>query len=396
MKYAIVIPDGAGDLPQESLQGRTPFELANCPTFDRVAAEGRFGTTRNIPDDLPAGSDVAILSLLGYDPATVYTGRAPLEALAQEIPLARDDLVFRCNLVTVVDGTMIDNSAGGISTEEGGALIRDIAEALGDQHWEFHAGVGYRHLLIHRGHGKSELQTTPPHDILSRPTEAHLPKGRGAEEINRLMEASRSILAHHQINRVRQDLGEQPATQIWLWGEGLRPKLESFEKLHGLCGAAITAVDLVRGIAKAIGWQVIEVQGANAYLDTNYKGKGEAAIAALDSVDLVCVHIEAPDESGHEGNASHKIQAIQEIDRHILAPLLKHMETSFDQWRLMALPDHLTPINVRTHTRHPVPVGIIGTGMDPLHVGPFTEQHAAASGFRIPVGHELMEYFLRS
>ena len=396
MKYAIVIPDGAGDLPQESLQGRTPFEMANCPTFDRVAAEGRFGTTRNIPDDLPPGSDVAILSLLGYNPATVYTGRAPLEALAQDIPLARDDLVFRCNLVTVVEGTMIDNSAGGISTEEGGALIRDIADALGDQHWEFHAGVGYRHLLIHRGHGKSELQTTPPHDILGQPTKGHLPKGRGANEINRLMEASRDILAHHEINSVRQDLGEQPATQIWLWGEGLRPKLESFEKLHGLSGAAITAVDLVRGIAKAIGWQVIEVEGANAYLDTNYKGKGEAAIAALDNVDLVCVHIEAPDECGHQGNASHKIQAIQEIDRHILAPLLKHMETSFDQWRLMVLPDHLTPINVRTHTRHPVPVGIIGTGMAPLHVGPFTEQHAAVSGFRIPVGHELMEYFLRT
>ena len=395
MKYAIVIPDGAGDLPQESLQGRTPFELANCPTFDRLAAEGRFGTTRNIPDDLPPGSDVAILSLLGYNPATVYTGRAPLEALAQDIRLANSDLVFRCNLVTVVDGTMIDNSAGGISPAEGGALLRDIADALGEEHWEFHAGVGYRHLLIHRGHGKSELQTTAPHDILGQPTAGHLPKGRGAEKINHLMEASRDILAQHEINRVRQDLGEQPATQIWLWGEGLRPKLESFEKLHGLFGAAITAVDLVRGIAKAIGWQVIEVQGANAYLDTNYKGKGEAAIAALDNVDLVCVHIEAPDECGHEGNASHKIQAIQEIDRHVLAPLLKHMETSFDQWRLMALPDHLTPINVRTHTRHPVPVGIIGTGMDPLHAGPFTEQHAAASGFRIPVGHELMEYFLR-
>ncbi|NIA21102.1 MAG: cofactor-independent phosphoglycerate mutase [Anaerolineaceae bacterium] len=396
MKYAIVIPDGAGDLPQDSLRGRTPFELADCPAFDRVAAEGRFGTTRNIPENLPAGSDVAILSLLGYDPATVYTGRAPLEALARDIPLARDDLVFRCNLVTVVEGTMVDNSAGGISTEEGGALLSDIAEALGDQHWEFHPGVGYRHLLVHRGHGRSELRTTPPHDILGRPTAGHLPQGRGAEEVNRLMEASRKVLADHEINRVRRDLGEQPATQIWLWGEGLRPKLESFEKLHGLFGAAITAVDLVRGIAKAIGWRTIEVEGANGYLDTNYRGKGQAAIATLDKVDLVCVHVEAPDECGHEGNASHKIQAIQEIDRHILAPLLKHMETAFDQWRLMVLPDHLTPINLRTHTRGPVPVGIIGTGMDPLHAGPFTEKQALTSGFRIPVGHELMEYFLRS
>jgi 2,3-bisphosphoglycerate-independent phosphoglycerate mutase len=395
MKYAIVIPDGAGDLPQQSLQGRTPFELADCPTFDRVATEGRFGTTRNVPDGLPCGSDVAILSVVGYDPRTVYTGRAPLEALAQDIPLGKNDLVFRCNLVTVIDETMIDNSAGGISTEEGAALIRDLAEALGDEQWEFHPGVGYRHLLIHRGHGKSGLRTTAPHDILGKPIKNYLPTGEGADELLRLMEASRSLLADHEINRVRRDLNEHPATQIWLWGEGLRPKLQPFHERFGIHGAAITAVDLVRGIARAIGWKVIEVEGANAYLNTNYRGKGQAAIRALDDVDLVCVHIEAPDESGHEGNAAHKIQAIEEIDRHILAPLLAHMESTYDAWRLMVLPDHLTPINVRTHTADPVPVGIIGTGMEPLHPGPFTEKHAATSGFRIPVGHELMEYFLR-
>jgi 2,3-bisphosphoglycerate-independent phosphoglycerate mutase len=395
MKFAIVIPDGAGDLPQASLQGRTPLELADCPAFDRVATEGRFGTTCNTPEDLPAGSDVAILSLLGYDPRKIYTGRAPLEALAQGLHLEADDLVYRCNLVTVADGRMIDNSAGGISTEEGAALLKDITTALGNAQWEFHPGVGYRHLLIHRGCGPSDIETTPPHDILNQPIEDHWPRGQGQADLRQLMESSRQLLTEHEINRVRRDLGELPATQIWLWGQGTRPAIKPFREIYGLTGAAITAVDLVRGIAKAIGWRVIEVPGATGYLDTNYQGKGQAAIKALADVDIACVHIEAPDESGHEGSAAHKVQAIQQIDRHIVAPLLQHMENSYSQWRLMLLPDHLTPINVRTHTRDPVPVGIIGTGMTPSRPGPFTEKHAAASGFRIPVGHELMEYFLR-
>ncbi len=395
MKFAIVIPDGAGDLPQESLGGKTPFEIARCPTFDRIATEGRFGTTCNTPANLPAGSDVAILSVLGYDPSQSYTGRAPLEALAQGLDIADNDLVFRCNLVTVTDGYMIDNSAGGISSEEGAVLIQEIAAALGSEKWEFHRGVGYRHLLILRGHDGSPVETTPPHDILEQPIAGHLPKGAIAPELLRLMEASRAVLADHEINRVRRDLGEAPATQIWLWGQGTRPALRHFQQLHGLRGAAITAVDLVRGIAKAIGWKVIEVEGATGYLDTNYTGKAAAAIAALKDVDIVLVHVEATDESGHEGNAAHKIKAIELIDEKILRPLLGHMESSYDAWRLMVLPDHLTPLNVRTHTHDPVPVGIIGTGMSPLKPGPYTEKHAATSGFRIRVGHELMEYFLR-
>ncbi len=395
MKFAIVIPDGAGDLPQASLKGRTPLEMAECPAFDRVSMEGLFGTTCNTPKDLPACSDVAILSLLGYDPHKYYTGRAPLEALARDIELGDDDVVFRCNLVTVIDGKMLDNTAGGISTEEGAAIIKELAIALGSDRWEFHNGVGYRHLLVHRGHGKDELQTTPPHDILDQEVATHLPRGPGAAELVRLMEGSRALLGEHEINRVRRDLGERPATQIWLWGQGTRPKLTPFRELHKLQGEAITAVDLVRGLAKGIGWRVIEVEGATGYLDTNYKGKGEAAIKALEDCDIVCVHVEATDEAGHEGSAQHKIQAIQQIDRHILAPLLGYMET-LEKWRLMVLPDHLTPISLRTHTHDAVPVGIIGTGMSPSRPGPYTEKHAAASGFRIPVGYELMEYFLRA
>jgi len=395
MKYAIVIPDGAGDLPQESLGGRTPFEVARCPAFDRVAAEGRFGTTCNIPDGMPPGSDVAILSVLGYDPATTYTGRAPLEALAQDITLAEGDVAFRCNLVTVIDGRMIDNSAGGISTEEGAALLKDLADVLAGGPWELHAGVAYRHLLIHRGAVDGEIVTTPPHDILEQPIAKHLPQGACAADLQHMMDTSREVLAQHPINRVRQDLDELPATQIWLWGQGTRPRLRAFKELHGIRGAAITAVDLVRGLARAIGWEIINVPGATGYLNTNFRGKGEAAIAALETSDLVLVHVEATDESGHEGNAANKIKAIEEIDRHVVGPLLGHMETALDQWRLMVLPDHLTPVNVRTHTCDPVPVGIIGTGMEVVHPGPYTERHAATSGFRVRAGHELMEYFLR-
>ena len=396
MKYAIVIPDGAGDLPQESLGGRTPFEVARCPAFDRVAAEGRFGTTCNIPDGMPPGSDVAILSVLGYDPATTYTGRAPLEALAQDITLAEGDVAFRCNLVTVIDGRMIDNSAGGISTEEGAALLKDLADVLAGGPWELHAGVAYRHLLIHRGAVDGEIVTTPPHDILEQPIAKHLPQGACAADLQHMMDTSREVLAQHPINRVRQDLDELPATQIWLWGQGTRPRLRAFKELHGIRGAAITAVDLVRGLARAIGWEIINVPGATGYLNTNFRGKGEAAIAALETSDLVLVHVEATDESGHEGNAANKIKAIEEIDRHVVGPLLGHMETALDQWRLMVLPDHLTPVNVRTHTCDPVPVGIIGTGMEVVHPGPYTERHAATSGFRVRAGHELMEYFLRT
>lgn len=394
MKWAIVIADGAADLPQQSLGGRTPLEVAEAPHLDRIARQGRFGTTRNIPEGMAAGSDVAILSVLGYDPRKVYTGRAPLEALAQQIELADDDLVLRCNLVTVIDGEMVDYSAGGISQVEGRALLEHVGSTLGREGWEFYPGVGYRHLLVHRGCGKCDLKTTPPHDILGKPIAEHLPSGRDAADLISLMNDSRQLLEGHEINRVRADLGERAATQIWLWGEGFRPALEPFASRFGVSGAAITAVDLIRGIARGIGWQVIDVPGATGYLDTNYQGKTAAAIAALDEVDLVLVHVEAPDECGHEGNATGKIQAIENIDRLVVGPLLEHLEQRGGDWRLMALPDHPTPVNIRTHTADAVPVGIIGKDISPVCPGRFTERDAARSGFEIHLGHELMEFFL--
>lgn len=394
MKFVIVIADGAADLPQESLGGKTPFEIAEIPSFHRIASQGRFGTTCNIPEGMAPGSDVAILSTLGYDPKQVYTGRAPLEALAQQIELADDDLVLRCNLVTVVDGEMIDYSAGGISDAEGRALLAHVAATLSREDWQFFPGVGYRHLLVHRGHGELNLRTTPPHDILGQSVAEHLPKGRDAADLIALMNDSCALLEDHEINRVRADLGERTATQIWLWGQGFRPALSSFAERFGIKGAAITAVDLIRGIARGIGWEVINVPGATGYLDTNYAGKAAAAMAAFDKFDLVCVHVEAPDECGHEGNAAGKVKALENIDSFVLGPLLEHLERRGEPWRLMALPDHPTPLNLRTHTADPVPVGIIGHGISPVRPGRFTEKDAAKSGFTITVGHELMEYFL--
>ena len=395
MKYVIVIPDGAADRPSEALHGKTPLEVARLPHINRIAAEGRLGTVQTVPDSMSPGSDVAILSLLGYDPRSGYTGRAPLEAVARNIELAADDWVFRCNLVTVIDGEMVDYSAGHISTQEAEVLIAALQEKLGTASLRFHPGVGYRHLLVIKGQ-PFKVQTVPPHDISGLPVKGHLPKGANSAMLNDLMDASRGILAEHPINKVRRDLGEHEATQIWLWGEGRRPALESFATRWGLKGAAITAVDLVRGIAKLIGWDVIEVAGATAYYDTNYAGEGRAAIEALKDHDIVVVHIEASDEAGHNGDGGEKVKALEAIDREVVGPLLVALEAQGEPWRILVSPDHETPIDLRTHDRQPVPFAMMGTGLAPARpAGPMTEAEARKTGMHVPVGHELMEYFLK-
>jgi 2,3-bisphosphoglycerate-independent phosphoglycerate mutase len=395
MKYVIVIPDGAADRPSEALHGKTALEVARLPHINRVAAEGRLGTVQTVPEGMSPGSDVAILSLLGYDPRAGYTGRAPLEAVARGIELAADDWVFRCNLVTVADGEMVDYSAGHISSKEAEVLIAALQEKLGTATMQFYAGVGYRHLLVIR-HAAFQVQTVAPHDIMGSPVSRHLPKGVNAPILNSLMESSREVLAEHSINKVRRDLGEHAATQIWLWGEGRRPKLESFEKRWGLKGAAITAVDLVRGIATLIGWDVIEVPGATAYYDTNYAGKGQAALAALKDHDIVVVHVEASDEAGHNGDGGEKVKALESIDREIVGPVLEFLESQDQPWRLLVSPDHETPIDLRTHDRQPVPFAMMGERLEPARAaGPMTEAEARKTGMHVPVGHELMEYFLK-
>ena len=394
MKYAIVIPDGAADRPSDALNGHTPLEVARLPHMDRIATEGRLGTVQTIPRKLDPGSDVAILSLLGYDPTKHYTGRAPLEAVARNIPLESDDWVFRCNLVTVADEEMVDYSAGHITGQEAEVLIAALQDQLGSETVRFYAGVGYRHLLV--VHGEAfKVRTVAPHDIMGESIQAHLPKGKRAAQLKELMEASRGVLADHPVNKVRRDLGENPATQIWLWGQGQRPALPLFDERWHLRGAAITAVDLVRGIARLIGWDVIEVEGATGYIDTNYAGKGRAALSALKSHDLVVVHIEAPDEAAHNGDARAKVRALEAIDREIVGPILKALEASGQPWRILVAPDHETPLDLRTHDREPVPFAMMGTDLAPARPGgPMTEAEARKTGMHVPVGHELIEYFL--
>ncbi len=392
MKYAMIIPDGAADVPLDELGGQTPLAVASTPTIDWITTHGKCGTVANVPDGMEPGSDVAMLSVFGYDPRECYTGRAPLEAAAQGLRVGEDDWVLRCNMVTIIDGKMVDHSAGQISSEEGAAIIKELNGAFGGEDLAFHPGVSYRHLMVLKG--KLAVKTTPPHDILGQKADDYLPKGRGAKLLIDLIKRSREMLDGHEINVIRRDLGENPATSIWLWGQGKMPQLESFAERFSLDVAVITAVDLVRGIAKLIGWKCIEVEGATGYVDTNYAGKGRAAVEALDLYDLVCVHLEGPDEAGHNADPKGKVHALEQIDSHIVAPVLRRLRAEGDNWRIIVLPDHPTPCTVRTHTSDPVPFTMAGAGVEALLADSFTEEAAAASDLHIDVGSNLMEYFL--
>jgi len=393
-KYVIIVPDGAADEPLEQFGGKTPLEVAETPNMDRISIEGRQGLVRTVPEGFEPGSDVAQMSLLGYDPTRYYTGRAPIEAAARNIRLGRDDWVFRCNLVTIADGMMADHSAGHISTEEGGSLIKELQKHISDERISFHTGVSYRHLLVLKGMD-FDVRTYPPHDHIGKPVEKLLPRGKGADLLIQLMNQSQQLFAGHDINKVRQDLGENQVSSIWLWGQGKQARLDSFRKRFGLKGAAITAVDLVRGLAKLVGFDLIAVPGATGFLDTNYQGKGAAAVKALDEYDLVFVHVEAPDEAGHEGNAEAKKQAIEQVDKHVVGPVLEALQRQ-ESWRILVLPDHPTPVRSGAHSPVAVPFAMWGTGVTGiLHAG-FGESNAARAGLRIEKGCELMEYFLKS
>jgi len=394
MKYCVVIPDGMADYPIEELDGRTPLEAARTPHMDRVSRLGRQGTLQTIPDGMEPGSDVAIMSVLGIDPATCYSGRAPLEAASMGVELGPNERAFRCNLVTVVDGVMLDHSAGHISSAEGRALIEEINERLGSAELSFYPGVGYRHLMVYRGRDDLSAHCTPPHDIIGKPCGKHLPAGAGEDMLRGLIERSRAILEPHDVNVVRADHGESPATMIWLWGSGKAPSIRSFAEQFGKTAAVISAVHLVRGIGKYLEMDIIHVEGATGYLDTNYAGKAEAAVRELDTHDLVVVHIEATDEAGHNGSIPDKLRAIEDIDAKVVGPILDAFLDK-DAFRLLVLPDHLTPIVKRTHSNEPVPFAMCGTGVRPVHELPFSEKAAAGTGLHIDRGYELMPYFLR-
>ncbi len=392
MKFAIVVPDGMADRPLERLGGRTPLEAASTPAMDRVARCGRLGLVRHTYRSLPAGSDVAMLSVLGYDPGKCYTGRAPLEAASMGVELGPGQVAYRCNLVTVDEGVMADHSGGHISTREAEVLVTLLNESLGGEGVRFYTGVGYRHLMLYVGPERLEATCTPPHDILEQPISRHLPRGRGAKLLRRLMEASREILTNTDINEVRIDLGENPANMIWLWGGGTRPDLVPFERLYGKRAAVVAAVDLVRGLAVCSGLEVIEVEGATGDLHTNYEGKGQGAIAALEDHDMVIVHVEAPDEASHLGDIQAKVDAIEAVDRHVVAPLLEALEGR--DYRLLVLPDHPTPIETRTHAVGAVPFALCGSDIAEPSGRLYTEANAAETGLTVEPGHRLMEVFL--
>lgn len=393
-KYAIIVPDGAADEPLKQLDNRTVLQIAETPNMDKISTTGRQGIVYTIPDGFEPGSDVAQMSLLGYDPRRFYSGRAPIEAVARNINLSMDDWVFRCNLVTVADGKMHDHSAGSISTEEAGKLIKELNDRLGSERIRFYAGVSYRHLLVFKGVG-FDVQTYAPHDFLGTAIEKILPRGKGSQLLIDLMARSQQLLVNHDINKVRADLGENQVSSIWLWGQGTKARMESFEKRFGLKGATITAVDLTKGLSKLIGFSVINVPGATGFVDTNYKGKGDAAIEAIDKYDIVFIHIEAPDEASHSGSVESKKKAIEQIDKFIVGPVLAALQ-NYQSWRIMVTPDHPTLISSRAHSSQPVPFAMAGTGISGILNTAFNEANAAKSGFRIDNGFELMEYFLKS
>lgn len=357
MKYLILQGDGMADYPVDSLGGKTPLEAAATPQMDWLAAHGIFGLAHTIPEGFPPGSDVGNMSILGYDPALYHTGRSPLEAASMGVALGPEDIAFRCNLVTLKgegqQALMEDFTAGHITSAEAGEVIRDLNRSLGGNGIEFYPGVSYRHLMVWRG-GKERMRTTPPHDITDRAIDAYLPQGQGAEKLMRLMDGSKSLLEHHPVNQKRTAQGEKKATSIWLWGQGRAPTLPSLKERFGITGGVISAVDIINGLGVYAGLKRIPVPGITGYFDTNYKGKGEYALRALAEHDLVFVHVEAPDEAGHMGDVRMKIKAIEEFDEKVVGTLLEGMRGRQD-WRLLLLPDHPTPVALKTHVSDPVP-----------------------------------------
>jgi 2,3-bisphosphoglycerate-independent phosphoglycerate mutase len=393
-KYVLIVPDGAADKPLEIFGGKTVIEAADIPNIDKISIEGRQGMVHTVPKGMQPGSDVAMMSLLGYDPQKNYTGRAPIEAAAQDIALEAEDWVFRCNLVTTADGQMADHSAGHISTKEGSELINEFHKLVNNPQLRFYPGVGYRHLCIIRGMDFSKIETFPPHDFIGEKISKILPKGKQAQLLKELIAQSVQFFENHPINRVRKDLKENPVSSIWLWGQGRRAYLEKFSKIYGKNGAAITAVDLVRGLAKLIGFDLIPVQGATGYLDTNFAGKGQAAIEAMKKYDFVLVHVEATDEAGHNGSPHQKKKALEMIDKHIVGPVYEAIR-QYDTWRILVMPDHPTPVEKRSHCDDPVPFAMAGTGIKGVLQKPWGETNGLASGFHIEKGSDMMEYFLK-
>ncbi|OGX17245.1 MAG: cofactor-independent phosphoglycerate mutase [Omnitrophica WOR_2 bacterium RBG_13_44_8b] len=398
MKYIVLVGDGMADYPIKELDERTPLEVARTPNMDFIAQHGRLGRIKTIPEKMQPASDVANISILGYDPHEFYTGRGPLEAANLGINMEDDDVAFRCNLITAVGDTLVDYSAGHISSKEAQVLINFIDRKLGSNKIKFYPGVSYRHLmLVKRGCEEhlEDLACKPPHDIAGGSIHENLPQGDNADILIKLMEDSRGILEKHEVNLVRIDLKENPGNMIWLWGQGKKPSMPKFKDKYGLSGSVISAVDLIKGLGRIIGLKVINVPGATGYYDTDYAGKARAAIRSLEDNDFVFVHVEAPDEAGHNGDLREKITAIERFDHLVVGNILKAFKNK-KNFRVLVLPDHATPVTVKTHIADIVPFGIFGQGIMGRGFLNYSEKEAGKSDLCFENGHELMEYFIKN
>ncbi len=394
MKYLVLVPDGAADYALPALDGQTPMQAAQTPHMDRLATEGCGGLVQMIPASRPAGSDVGNLEIFGYDSTVHYTGRAPLEAASMEIPMGADDVAWRCNTITCDGDTLVDYSAGHISTEEGRALIEAVGAELASTDIRFYPGVGYRHIVVYTG-GPEELVSHAPHDIMGQSRQAHLPAGTGEAQIRTLMERAEPILADHPVNARRRAAGLPQANAIWLWGSGRPLVLPTIGERYGLRAGVISAVDLVRGIGRCAGYELIEVPGITGYLDTNYEGKADYALAALAAgTDLVYVHVESPDECGHNGDARAKVTALEDFDARVVGRILQGLKALGEPCRLLMSPDHRTPIPLRTHSREPVPFLLWGEGFAADQMSGYNEVAAEAGSLQLSAGHELMSRLL--
>ena len=401
MKYLVMLCDGMADEPNEALGNSTPMEKANKPCMNSLAAKAEVGIVKTVAECLKPGSDVANLSVLGYEPAVYYSGRSPLEAASIGIDLKDTDVTLRCNLVTLSDDedyenkTILDYCADDISSEEAKILIEYIQEKLGNDVFRFYPGVSYRHCLVWSNGNPHPGVLTPPHDITGKVITDYIPKGEAVDELYDLMKKSYDLLKDHPVNQARIARGKRPANSIWLWGEGTKPLLDNFSEKFGIKGSMISAVDLLKGIAICAGMNSVDVDGATGYLDTNFDGKCKAAIEEFkNGADLVYVHVEAPDECGHRGEIENKVKAIEMIDEHILGPVVEFLK-GYDDFAVLVCPDHPTPLSIRTHTSTPVPY-LIYDSKNEINSGVkvFCEKEARETGNYIEKGFTMMNYFL--
>ena len=401
MKYLVIVPDGAADRLEEYPEGRTALKQADLPNIDDLARHGEVGSVRTIPEGIPPGSDAANLAVMGYDPEKDLTGRSPLEAISMNIDMTDNDVAFRTNLITLSgdgdyeDLTIIDHSAGDITSEEAAILINDVDKVLGTEAIKLYPGVSYRHALIMKD-GRTDFELIPPHDIIGKVIRDFLPKGKDPDFITELMKKSYEILNDHPVNQKRREKNLNPANSIWIWGQGRKPKLAPFSEKYGLSGTVVSAVDLIKGIGLCAGLSAANVIGATGTIDTNYEGKTEAAIDAFkDGKDFVYMHIEAPDECSHQGNRSEKIRALELIDERVVGPMTDYLKNCGDDYRVLIVPDHRTPVSIRTHSNEPVPFVIFDSRTGTFNENNSFTEASGETGKYFEKGSSLADYFFK-